>query len=82
MKVGSFGLRRRIADCHGAATGRLGSNHRESFVRTEVRLWLGLAILLIVAPILTACNTVRGVGQDVSAAGRGIAHTAEKVSGN
>jgi predicted small secreted protein len=57
------------------------SNCKENGVRTRVKLWLALAILLIAAPILTACNTVRGVGQDVSAAGRGIAHTAEKVGG-
>jgi predicted small secreted protein len=60
----------------------LGSNLREIVVRIEARFWLALAVLVVAAPILSACNTVRGVGEDVSAAGRGIAHTAEKVGGS
>lgn len=52
-------------------------------MRIDKRFWRTLALLLLVAaPILSACNTVHGVGEDVSAAGRGIAHTAERVSGN
>jgi predicted small secreted protein len=49
-------------------------------VRIEARFWLALAALLIVTPILTACNTVHGVGEDVSAAGQGIAHAADKAA--
>lgn len=48
-------------------------------MRTEARLFVVLAILLAAAPLLSACNTVAGVGQDVSAAGHGITHTADKV---
>jgi hypothetical protein len=33
-------------------------------------------------PILSACHTVHGVGEDLSAAGKAISHTAEKASGN
>jgi predicted small secreted protein len=55
--------------------------HREVVVRTEARLWLALAALLVATPILSACNTVHGVGQDVSAAGRGISNTADKAEG-
>jgi predicted small secreted protein len=51
-------------------------------VRTEARFFLTLAVLLAAAPLLSACNTVRGMGEDVSAAGRGIAHTAQKVGGS
>jgi predicted small secreted protein len=51
-------------------------------VRTEARLWLALAALVAAAPILSACNTVHGVGQDVSAAGRGISHAADKAAGD
>jgi predicted small secreted protein len=54
----------------------------ENGVRTEARLWLGLAILLVAAPILSACHTVHGMGEDISAAGRGIAHLANKASGH
>jgi predicted small secreted protein len=37
-----------------------------------------ILILAVVAAALTvsACNTVAGVGQDVSAAGRAVTHTA------
>jgi predicted small secreted protein len=51
-------------------------------VRTEARFWLALAALLAMAPILSACHTVHGVGEDVSAAGRGISHAADKAVGD
>ena len=53
-------------------------------MRIGVNFWRVLAILLLLAatPILSACHTVHGVGEDLSAAGRGIAHTAEKATGN
>jgi len=37
-----------------------------------------IVILAVVAAALTvsACNTIAGVGQDVSAAGRAVTHTA------
>ena len=38
---------------------------------------LVLCIALILS--LTACNTIQGVGEDLSAAGEGVAHTAEKA---
>lgn len=42
---------------------------------------LTLLALLGVAPLLSACYTARGVGQDVSAAGQGLSNTAEKHTG-
>ena len=51
-------------------------------MRTEARLWLALVALLTLVPILSACHTVHGVGEDVSAAGRGIAHAADKAAGD
>ena len=38
-----------------------------------------IVILAVVAAALTvsACNTIAGVGQDVSAAGRAVTHTAQ-----
>jgi predicted small secreted protein len=51
-------------------------------MRTQARLWLTVAVLAVAAPLLSACNTVRGVGEDVSVAGRGIAHTAEWIGGD
>jgi predicted small secreted protein len=41
------------------------------------------AVLIFAAgPIVSACPTVHGVGEDLSAAGKAISHTAEKASGN
>ncbi len=39
-----------------------------------------LAASLLVAFVLTGCNTVKGVGQDVSKAGDAVTNTAEKTS--
>jgi predicted small secreted protein len=61
---------------------RFDPKRKDVVVRKEAGFWLTVAVLLVAAPILSACNTVHGVGQDLSAAGRGIEHTAEKVSGN
>jgi predicted small secreted protein len=40
---------------------------------------LAILALLASASALTACNTTAGAGQDVSATGRAVTHTAEKV---
>ena len=39
-----------------------------------------LAACLMTAFVLTGCNTVKGVGQDVSKAGDAVSKTAEKTS--
>lgn len=39
-----------------------------------------LAASLLVAFVLTGCNTLKGVGQDVSKAGDAVTNTAEKTS--
>lgn len=36
--------------------------------------------LLLTVPLLAACNTVSGVGKDVSALGKGVTHMADEVS--
>lgn len=43
------------------------------------KLFLALALLagLGTAPLLTACNTVEGAGEDVSAAGRAVTNSAD-----
>jgi entericidin B len=38
-----------------------------------------LALLVLAVSSLTACNTVAGAGQDVSAAGRAVTKGADKV---
>ncbi len=35
--------------------------------------------LLALAPVLSACNTTAGAGQDLSATGRAITNTADKA---
>lgn len=37
------------------------------------------AVAVLVLACLAACNTVKGVGEDVGAAGHAVAKTAEKV---
>ncbi len=49
-------------------------------VMTRYRIALWAFVGFFVASLgLTGCNTVRGVGQDVEAAGAGVAGTAEDV---
>ena len=36
-----------------------------------------LAIALLALPVLSACNTVDGMGQDIKSTGRGISSAAE-----
>lgn len=43
-----------------------------------LKLLIGVLALLIV-PSLSACNTARGIGQDIQAAGRAITGTSEEV---
>lgn len=38
-----------------------------------------LLLLLAMAPLLSACNTTAGAGQDVSAAGRAVTRSADEV---
>lgn len=46
------------------------------------KLVAGLAILMLVAatPLLTACHTTAGVGQDISATGNAIDKAAKKAT--
>ena len=39
-----------------------------------------LATSLLMAFVLTGCNTVKGVGKDVSATGKAVTNTAAKTS--
>lgn len=39
-----------------------------------------LAVSLLMTFILTGCNTVKGVGKDVSKAGEAVTNTAENTS--
>jgi entericidin B len=45
---------------------------------TTLKLLIGLLALLVL-PSLSACNTARGMGEDVEAAGKAMSGTAEKT---
>ncbi|NLO79375.1 MAG: entericidin A/B family lipoprotein [Xanthomonadaceae bacterium] len=48
-------------------------------MRSKILHWLSApAALLVLMFALTACNTMEGVGEDVSAAGRGLDKSAER----
>jgi predicted small secreted protein len=44
----------------------------------SLKLLVGLLALLLL-PALSGCNTARGIGEDVSAAGHAMSGTAEKA---
>ncbi len=46
-------------------------------MRRFVRVWSPVALAVMA---LAACNTVRGVGQDVGAAGRAVSGTTERAT--
>jgi predicted small secreted protein len=45
---------------------------------TALKLLIGLLALLVL-PSLSACNTARGMGEDVEAVGKAMSGTAEEV---
>ena len=47
--------------------------------RSMTRALLAALLLATIAPMLAACNTTAGAGQDVSAAGRAVTRTADDV---
>jgi predicted small secreted protein len=47
-------------------------------MRMKARVWVALALLVVAAPILSACYTTRGAGEDLKAAGNGIEHSADQ----
>lgn len=52
---------------------------RTRVARTELGWIFGLFALLFMAMALNACNTVEGMGEDVSAAGGAMSDSAEDV---
>jgi predicted small secreted protein len=53
-------------------------NRGEQEMSYVLKLLIGLLALLVL-PALTACNTARGMGEDVQALGRAMSGTAEEV---
>jgi len=44
----------------------------------KLSITLTVLVLLAAAPLLSACNTTAGAGEDISATGHAITHSAEK----
>jgi predicted small secreted protein len=49
-------------------------------MRKNLSLSLALLALIGLAPMLGACNTTAGAGEDISAGGHAITHAADKVA--
>jgi predicted small secreted protein len=47
--------------------------------RTELGWWFGLIALLFMMSMMSGCNTVEGMGKDVSATGDAMSNTAEET---
>ena len=50
-------------------------------MREKARLLLAFVAFVAVAPMLAACYTTRGAGEDLSAAGKSISNSADKNTG-
>jgi len=49
-------------------------------MRTNLAIALTFLALLAAAPLLAACHTTAGAGQDISATGHVLTHSAEKAT--
>ena len=47
-------------------------------MRKNLSIALTLLALTVAAPLLGACQTTAGAGEDISAGGRALTHSAEK----
>jgi predicted small secreted protein len=62
------------------------SNYRETVkgtcrMRRKLTLALAVATLLAAAPLLSACYTAHGAGEDIQAAGHGLSNAASNHTG-
>ena len=48
-------------------------------MRSKLSVVLTLAILACASPLLAACNTTAGAGQDLSAAGHAVTNAADRA---
>lgn len=58
---------------------RMGIRHKKEFVMYKT-LIVGLTVLMLAAsaPLLSACHTTAGAGEDISATGHAITNSADK----
>ena len=58
----------------------LNPHHNNLFFDMEMMMKKILATSLVLAFVLTGCNTFKGIGKDVSATGQAVTNTATKTS--
>lgn len=64
-----------------AATRNDGDGTRRTIImRKNLSIALTLLVLIGAAPLLGACHTTAGAGQDISATGNVITHDAKKLT--
>jgi predicted small secreted protein len=73
-----MGARAASSDAPCALRGEAELKTGEKGMTTALKLMIGLLAILVL-PSLSACNTARGMGEDVSAAGNAMSGTAEKT---
>jgi predicted small secreted protein len=56
------------------------THERTITMRAYLSVALTLLVLIGVAPLLGACHTTAGAGQDISATGHAITHDADKAT--
>jgi predicted small secreted protein len=54
---------------------------KDAIMQTKLAIVLALLALAGTAPLLTACYTTQGAGEDLQAAGHGLEHSAERHTG-
>lgn len=59
-------------------TGELDMHKRASSMYKKLILGLAVLSVVAVAPLLSACHTTAGAGQDISVTGNAITNSAEK----
>jgi predicted small secreted protein len=61
-----------------AAADHTNSNLRIITMRANILSALTILVLLGAAPLLSACHTTAGAGEDISATGHAITHSADR----
>jgi predicted small secreted protein len=61
-----------------ASTDRNRNKPRKTIMRKNLSIVLALLALIAVAPVLGACQTTAGAGQDISNGGNALTKSAEK----
>jgi len=57
-----------------------GRGKKEFFMKKQISSALALLIMTLVLPLLSACHTTEGAGEDISATGHVIDRAAEKAT--